>query len=84
MYNHQSYYKASFSNSEKNKLLIVAILPFSYPDQACIYAAQEIKKFIETFFTNQLVYYFEHTELVIEEEQNNEEEKVDKQIQEKK
>lgn len=84
MYNHQGYYKASFSNSSINDLLIVAILPFSYPDQTCIYAAEEIKNCIETFFTGQLLYYFHISELILDNEEPNEEQKVDKQIKEQK
>ena len=47
----------------------------------CIYAAEEVKNYIEMLFTHQLVYYFEHQELEIsmanaEEEKNPDQQKV--------
>lgn len=63
--------------SEINKLLVVTIFPFSYPDQVCIYAAEECKRFIETFFTYQIVFMLQNTslglaELDLEEEKDEE------------
>ena len=72
----KGHYKAAFGCSEINKMLVVVILPFSYPDQVCIYAAEEWKNFIETFFTQHLIYYLENEELKFKAEAE-EEKKVD-------
>ncbi|CAI2382254.1 unnamed protein product [Moneuplotes crassus] len=74
MHNSQGYYKAAFGCSEINKLLVTVILPSSYPDQVCIYAAEECKNFIETFYTHSLIYFLENEELQIKEEDEKENE----------
>ena len=43
MSHNSQYFKAAFSNSEANKILVVVILPYMYPDQVWMYAASECK-----------------------------------------
>ena len=38
-----TYYKASFSQLSNMDILVVAILPMSYPDQVWVFAAEECK-----------------------------------------
>lgn len=58
-------------------MLIVTILPSSYPDQVCIYSAQECKNYIETFYTESLINYLENPDLVGSESEDNKEEDDD-------